>query len=196
MSENNSILLEEYCNITRELEQLRNKIVIIKNIAEEKMERAITNKEKDKIFKKFQKELDKVKNNNDIKNKYKTLTNRQKELHNKLSKSTSNNLQQINNLNNKIDEIPPIFHINKNNEEFEDINIELSDNFEDLNDNINNLVKKYNNYKSDIKYYKKDNLKNNSKDNLKDNLKDDLKDDLKISKMYNLIENLKIEIEN
>ena len=52
-------LLNEYCEITRELEKIRNKVAVLRDFTGEQMTNAKSEKEKDIIFLRFKKELKK-----------------------------------------------------------------------------------------------------------------------------------------
>jgi hypothetical protein len=72
--------MQEYCNITRELEAIRNNVTVLKELTEERMARAKSEKEKARIYKKFQDKLDTIKKDETVKARYKQLKKRQKEL--------------------------------------------------------------------------------------------------------------------
>ena len=101
-------LLNEYCEITRELEKIRNKVAVLRDFTGEQMTNAKSEKEKDIIFLRFKKELKKIEQDPNMKKKYKTLKKNQIEIRNKILqfdeeiKSPINNNKSSNILNNKL----------------------------------------------------------------------------------------------
>jgi hypothetical protein len=77
MASNKSNFLTEYCDVTRELEKIRNKVVILRDVAETQMTNTKSEQSKQKIFDQFQKNLEAIQLDNNTKQKYKKLKNRQ-----------------------------------------------------------------------------------------------------------------------
>jgi len=186
--DDNILLLDQYCDITREIEQLRNKVLIIKLFAEEKIKKTTSNKEKEKIFKKFKKDINAIQNDKIIKNKYKELKSSQKRIYNELL-----NILKKSDKNKKKDSF---YYIKDSQGKTDDINVsntsdnnilqlELSqtDNSNDKEGKIKFMINKYKNI----------NIKNNQSSIDNKNKEKTIK---QFSNMYNLIQNLKFEIEN
>ena len=186
--DDNILLLDQYCNITREIEQLRNKVLIIKLFAEEKIKKTTSNKEKDKIFKKFKKDISNIQNDKIIKSKYKELKSSQKNIYNKLIKLLNNDKKvvkkdsfyYIKDSQNKTDEIN---NSENNTDNITQLKLSETDNSNDKTGKIDLLINKYKNL----------NLNENKSKITNKNKEETIK---QFSNMYNLIQNLKFEIEN
>lgn len=66
-------LLSEYQNVLKELEIIKNRITVIKDVTEDRIKGARNNKEKECIFTEFKNQLNKIKHDKKIKYRYKEL---------------------------------------------------------------------------------------------------------------------------
>lgn len=94
---NKSNLMSEYENVTKELENIRNQIVMLKDITETKMKTAKTEDEKSSIFIDFKGKVDKIKQDKNTKKKYKQLQKRKLELETEMS-GADNYVSETNNI--------------------------------------------------------------------------------------------------
>ena len=94
---NKSNLMSEYENVTKELENIRNQIVMLKDITETKMKTAKTEDEKSSIFIDFKGKVDKIKQDKKTKKKYKQLQKRKLELETEMS-GVDNYVSETNNI--------------------------------------------------------------------------------------------------
>ena len=94
---NKSNLMSEYENVTKELENIRNQIVMLKDITETKMKTAKTEDEKSSIFIDFKGKVDKIKQDKNTKKKYKQLQKRKLELETEMS-GVDNYVSETNNI--------------------------------------------------------------------------------------------------
>lgn len=162
-------LLNEYENIICELANIHNQINIIKDITENKIKCATSEEDKSNIFVNFKSQIDCIKNDKNIKQKYKYLQKRKIDIKNIL-------LSEI--------------EITDNNYETENLN--------SVDDDLNMMINKYKkNINKTILYPKKEYHQDLSSEQeitkkYKKNNKDDI---IQMNKLYNLIESLKLEID-
>jgi copper chaperone CopZ len=64
---NKHTILDEFTDVTRELENVRSRVGVIKNITLEKVKNAKSDAEKKSIFVEFQGEVNKIKKDKDLK---------------------------------------------------------------------------------------------------------------------------------
>ena len=102
---NKQQLVNEYSGITKEMENIRDQIMSLKNIADTKIKAAKTNNEKASIFVEFKNNVDKINKDKITKKKYKNLKKRKLELEteistieNRIHETTANDKQLHNNL--------------------------------------------------------------------------------------------------
>lgn len=86
-------LLSEYQGVLKELEMIKNRVNVIKDVTEDRIKCARTGKEKENIFTEFKTQLSKIRNDKNIKHKYKTLKKRKEmietEMMDKMSERSS-----------------------------------------------------------------------------------------------------------
>lgn len=206
MANNKSHLLTEYCDVTRELEKIRNRVVILKDVAETRMAHAKSDRSKQKIFNKFQKDLDDIQKDVEIKQKYKKLKHRQdvlereislingKEKHNKKSIHTTNDSFEDTELFTEESEIRA-----------ENINTGILTLIDKYKNMINEKivlteVNEYKNTKKSVFEKKKHNESVNRTNRIikipeQDNKSNEQKTQ-KIKKLYTLIDNLKMDMDD
>lgn len=91
-----STILNELLSVTGELEQIKNKVNILKEITETRMKNAANEYEKMNIFAELQDEITKIKKDGKLKTKYKDLKNRQEILKSQLTdRENSKNIESI-----------------------------------------------------------------------------------------------------
>jgi len=209
MTSNKSNALTEYCDVTRELEKIRNKVVILRDVAETQMTNAKSEHSKQKIFKKFQKNLETIQQDDNTKRKYKKLKNRQTileadimQLNNKDIHSKNSNNQNLTNQNNEIFEDPELF-TEESEIRTENIDIGISTLINKYKSAVNEKIVltglgEYKNKKNNI-FDKKNDSVNRINRIIKlpepDTKSNELKN-LKIKKLYSLIDNLKMDIDD
>lgn len=72
-----TIILDEYVTVTKAIDNIHNKINEYKTYIENEIKNANTKKRKQKILRRFRKTLNKIKNDPDVTNKYKSLKEKQ-----------------------------------------------------------------------------------------------------------------------
>jgi hypothetical protein len=92
-----SKLVLEYENVTKELQNIRNKIVALKDITETKIKTAKTEDEKSSIFIDFKGKVDKIQQDKNTKKKYKQLQKRKLEIETEIS-NVDNFISETNNI--------------------------------------------------------------------------------------------------
>jgi len=173
MSKSNSLLLE-YENITKEIESIRNKISILKEITENKLKNTTNEKEKLNIFADFKLQIQKIKNDKHIKQKYKTLQLKKSDIEKKINDSLKSD--------NSIDcDDTEIFVKNTLNDKKYNISTELLVLINKYKKSVDSTISE----KADTVFNKK--IKLNKKTNNTNNTN-------QIKKLSNLIESLKMDI--
>lgn len=144
MNDNN--LITEYNNINNELNEIINKINTLKILAEAQLKKAKNNDEKTSIFLDFKSKIDKIQQDDELKDKYKELNKKKQELEKKINKQ--NNMLKKNKQENLFVED---FDENSSNElknkVSNDSNVvfeEKFNKFEKIEDDLKVLIKKYN----------------------------------------------------
>jgi len=91
-----STILNELLSVTGELEQIKNKVNILKELTENRMKNAADEHEKMNIFAELQDEITKIKKDGKLKTKYKDLKNRQEILKSQLTdRENSKNIESV-----------------------------------------------------------------------------------------------------
>ena len=194
----NNDLISEYNNITQELDEIINKINILKFTTEAKLKKATDDNEKTSIFVDFKGKIDKIQQDDALKIKYKELTGKKQELEKIMSKqqtsnSTDSKKQQINSFEENYDQYkksdirtaPASSDIIFN----DDTENKMDKIDDDLKVMINKYKKMINVPIQIFKGEKKITIKKNPKNNIKGNNKN-----TQTKRLYNLIESLKLEI--
>lgn len=183
---NNRELLEEYTQVTKELDNIRNQIVEFKNKTQEKLKSIQSEDEEMSVFLEYKNQVDKFTQDKDTKKKYKNLQKRKKQIETTL-------LLKQNNKQKKAQHVTD--------DESCDSNEQQSG---EIMDDIDTLIKKYKKFVKipiecklnstdcvvDVKTYvnKKPKLIPNKE-------KCENEDDKQIKNLYNLINSLKMEID-
>jgi hypothetical protein len=156
-------LLDKYTSVNNDIQKMRNKIDILKELTEEQIKETTDENKKIIIFNKFEKQIDKIKKNTELKKKYKELNNEKNILKNKILEYGNNNISvNTTNINDNI-YIVPNNELSENNNDlllsdiYDDIDIKqlidkykknidkpISINFINNTNNINNNINKYN----------------------------------------------------
>lgn len=126
MSEN---LLSEYQRVLKELEMIKNKAVVIKNITQDRLKCAKNEEEKENIFIDFKNQLYKIKKDKNIKLKYKNLIKKKEMLETEMREKMSDERKYVKKIESSDDEdynVLPTRIITSN-----------------VNDEISNLINKY-----------------------------------------------------
>jgi hypothetical protein len=172
----NRELLKEYEGITKEMDIIRNRLVNLKNITENKIQSINSEDERSSIFIDFKTQVDKFKQDKVTKKKYKTLKNRKEQIEKVLSNQYLEQDYQSN----------------------ENVCNTSSESSEILAD-IDVLIKKYKKFINVPIEYTAVQPKNKHKlyDSLENNdpSKEKKVDNKHMKKMYNLIESLKMDID-
>ena len=98
-------LLKDYEDIICQIEFIRNKIIILKDITENRIKNTNSEKRKTQLFTEFKIDIDEIKNNREIKQKYKDLLKKKGELKEKIYELKNNTnifIKSNNNDNNLI----------------------------------------------------------------------------------------------
>lgn len=82
---NKSIILDELLDVTGEIEQIKNRVNVLKDMTEKRMKRATSERDKMDIFAEFQGEISKIKKDGKLKSRYKELKAKQSVLKSKLA---------------------------------------------------------------------------------------------------------------
>lgn len=99
-------LLDEYCQIHDYINKLNDKIEFIKYETKIKIYFTNSKVEKDKILNNFKKQIDSIKNNQILRNKYRKLKKRQEDIKKILLNNDNTNINNIpNTISNTIDEM-------------------------------------------------------------------------------------------
>lgn len=183
---NKSDLLAEHAEITKELDNIRNQILVFKDITETKLKTAQSEDEISNIFVEFKSKVDKIQQDKDTKKKYKNLQRRKLEIESTLSGMHND----TNNINNCITSHPT----------------------NDVVDDIDVLIKKYKRYinvpieSPNIQYnqqmqqnqknqYNQSQKPTHRKPNKKEINILDTEDNMQVSKLNKLIKSLKLNID-
>jgi hypothetical protein len=98
-----STILNELLSVTGELEQIKNKVNILKELTETRMKNAADEHEKMNIFAELQDEITKIKKDGKLKTRYKDLKSRQENLKSQLTNhENSKNIESIDIVQSKI----------------------------------------------------------------------------------------------
>lgn len=180
---NKKTLLLEYENVTKEIENIRNKILTLKYDTGLKIKMAKSNDEKSDIFVDFKNKVELINKDKETKKKYKRLQKRKIELETELRELTEiNNLELFKpdeQINKQINE-----QIIENEERNSDKSNNLSIESNEMLDEIQGLIMKYKQLVNIPIVYEKIPTKQNIND----------KDRNQIKKLHNLIKNLKLQI--
>jgi hypothetical protein len=88
-------LLSEYQGVLRELEMIKNRVAVIKDVTQDRLKCAQSEEEKDNIFIDFKTQLNKIKKDKNIKHKYKDLVKRKETIESEmLDKMSDENPKQ------------------------------------------------------------------------------------------------------
>lgn len=207
MASNKLSVLTEYCDVTRELEKIRNKVVILRDLTETRMAKAKSEQSKQKIFQKFQKNLETIQQDDNTKRKYKKLKNRQVILEGEimLLNNTNQHSKNSNDQNYEMFEDRELF-TEESEIRTENINIGISALINKYKEALNEKIvltgiEEYKNTKKNIfGKKKKDNDSINRTNRIiklpePDTTSNEVKTQ-KIKKLYSLIDNLKMDIDN
>ena len=207
MTSNKLSVLTEYCDVTRELEKIRNKVVILRDLTETRMAKAKSEQSKQKIFQKFQKNLETIQQDDNTKRKYKKLKNRQVILEGEimLLNNTNQHSKNSNDQNYEMFEDRELF-TEESEIRTENINIGISALINKYKEALNEKIvltgiEEYKNTKKNIfGKKKKDNDSINRTNRIiklpePDTTSNEVKTQ-KIKKLYSLIDNLKMDIDN
>jgi len=177
----NKELLSEYESVTKELETIKNHVTILKDITENKMKSAKCDDEKASIFVEFKGQIDKIKQDKSIKNKYKELQKRKADIELQLL-SEMNNKQQST-TESTMTPVPTL----------DSCAVSLSCETSKTEDDLNVMINKYKKLiKKPIEYPVPIQQKPIKKIIMKKKENDDVK---QVKKLYNLIESLKMDID-
>lgn len=166
---NNHELLEEYEQVNKELENIRNQIVDFKHKTQEKLKSVQSEDEEMSIFLEYKNQVDKFAQDKNTKKKYKNLQKRKSQLESSLLK---------------------INDFNKDDEISEKSDCESSDILTD----INILIKKYKKFVKVPIHCKNNNVVCST--NVKSQTsKEKCDDDKHMKKLYSLINSLKLDVD-
>lgn len=189
----NRELLKEYEGITKEMDIIRNRLVNLKNITENKIQSINSEDERSSIFIDFKTQVDKFKQDKVTKKKYKTLKNRKEQIEKVLSDQYLEHDHQPNeNLCNTSPESSEILA---------DIDVLIKKYKKFINVQIDYTTVRPNQPVFSVQPKSKPKLQIKSHEKLHDSLenndpsKEKKVDDKHMKKMYNLIESLKMEID-
>jgi len=183
----NEKLLNEYQYILREINIIKNRAVIIKNITQDKLKCAKNQKEKENIFNEFKIQLHNIKKDKTIKKKYKNLIKRKEILEDEfLSDKKKIKCESADSISDDITNL-----INKYKQ---DISFDNSPKkYTDKCNNNNFTKKKLENEKNNKNLYIESSCSENESINKK---KSDVDDTYQVKKLINLIKDLQCEIDN
>lgn len=134
-------LLSEYQCVLRELEMIKNRAVVIKDVTQDRLKCAKNDEEKENIFIDFKTQLRKIKKDKNIKQKYKNLVKRKEYIETEMLDKMSEEKKHIPSVKNS--KLKPTKHYKV---DLESSSSE-SDNYIDINvdvcDDLVNLINKY-----------------------------------------------------
>jgi len=174
----NKELLTDYATVTKELESIKNRVTVLKDITEQKMKLAKCDDDRSKIFAEFKVQIDKIKQDKSIKSKYKELQKKKNDIESQLltelegNKKESTSAITVPTLNSCASTLPEC-------------------DTEKVEDELDAMINKYQKLiKQPIEYPK--NQKPVRKVLIKKKENDGV---VQVKKLYNLIESLKMDID-
>jgi hypothetical protein len=184
----NKELLSEYESVTKELETIKNHVTILKNITEDKIKQTKSENEKASIFMEFKGQIDKIKQDKSIKNKYRELQKKKSDIESQLllemsSKSPPPCSRESDTTTEVTSMSVPTLNTN--------VSIDCDTN--KVDDDLGIMINKYKKLiKKPIQYVVPVSKKPVQKIIIKKKESDDIK---QVKKLYNLIESLKMDID-
>lgn len=184
----NKELLSEYETVTKELETIKNHVTILKNITEDKIKKAKCEDEKTSIFMEFKGQIDKIKQDKSIKNKYRDLQKKKSDIESQLLSEMSNKSSpHCNHESDTTTEVTSMSVPTLN------TNISIDCDTSKVDDDLGVMINKYKKLiRKPIQYVVPTPKKPVQKIIIKKKESDDIK---QVKKLYNLIESLKMDID-
>lgn len=184
----NKELLSEYENVTKELETIKNHVTILKDITENKIKQAKCEDEKASIFLEFKGQIDRIKQDKSIKNKYRELQKKKSNIESQLLSEMSNKSPQQHNF-----ESDTTTDVTSMSVPTLNTNISIDCDTIKVDDDLGVLINKYKKLiRKPIQYVAPPSKKPVKKIIIKKKESDDIK---QVKKLYNLIESLKMDID-
>jgi hypothetical protein len=145
-------LLSEYQCVLREIEMIKNRAAVIKDVTQDRLKCAKNEEEKENIFIDFKTQLHKIKKDKNIKHKYKNLVKRKEIIETEMlgkmsdekpSKSAPKHIPVAKNSQPKPKKVKPKIESPESDSSDDITSIKQTSKTIDINDDINDLINKY-----------------------------------------------------